>query len=215
MEYCFGDGDYPFYVHAKNTDLAVKLFTIEELLPEKYIAEQCYKNKKEETWYDDALRETLPKELRDDMYIPLYEVGEVKGKRKLEWIKNIPLMDCINVNYTLISDSKLLPMDKTFEETAVIGKSDNTEIQIKYTNKMQAREVFIEAERKRYELEKQRNKLDEQVQALKEDLRNKVKQLAALETYMGIYEDIVQLQKGNNADNEMPISIYQLKLYYG
>jgi hypothetical protein len=213
MEYCFGDGDHPFYVHAKNADIAVKIFTIEELLPEKYIAENCYTNKKEETWYDDALRESMPKELRDDMYIPMYEVREVKGKRKCILLKNIPLMACINVNYTLITDSKLLPMDETFNETAVVEKSDTTEIRINCTNKIQAREMFIEAKRKRYELEEQRDRLGEQLQALEEDLRNKVKQLAALETYMGIYEDIVQLQKGKNADDKMPISIYQLKLY--
>jgi hypothetical protein len=115
------------------------------------------------------------------------------------------LDECINVNYNDLTDTKYLPMPEE-QENAVIVTPDEKELYGTITSKVKAREMQNRTGRLKKELEKQKENLEKVI-------NGKIKTLYAIETYLGVYEEIEQLASGPAASPDEPITVYQQKCY--
>jgi hypothetical protein len=241
-EYTFGNYDtYSGYHHwhcnANTIELAIKLFKLECLWPETYLDKQ-YFNQLGEDGYRNTVRDEVtgiekPRNIPPDAFIPIYIIdNEKENKESEKWLKRhknlekfpgrwydqeplakLPLFDCIDVNYTALADTKLLPSPETQSGDLVEIPKENTALMEATISKPKAREYMFNIMKLQKELEEQRRDLAAQISKFEEIISEKKRILYAIETYMGLYEDVVQLKKGENADPDEPISVYQLKLF--
>jgi hypothetical protein len=81
------------------------------------------------------------------------------------------------------------------------------------SSKLQARTMYMDLAKKRYELERQRDEMYQQMKALEEQVERKRKAILAMESYLGIEGDVEQLLEGKNAPEKDKLYFYQQKLY--
>lgn len=111
--------------------------------------------------------------------------------------------------------------DKISSETAIIGKSTkNTllvlqgELERKRSKaELVAAFVSLEMEKRRAELEKMREKMYEVVAQFQKKLKKIMRVITTIELYLGIDEELFQIQEGEKAPQETPISFRQAVLY--
>jgi hypothetical protein len=228
MRFKFGaDPEYKYHVDisAKNIETAVKIFKVKELWPEQYIKSDT--RKRLERGYNDA-EVYVPVEIPEDAYIPVYIYDEEKedkiledlrkkkrGKQKRWWEREpdyrLPFFESINVDYNKILDTKYLPLQETGEESKEL--TENREMAKASSGKIAAREWENRMGKMKKELEEKKRNLENEIERFREILHGKVKILYAIETYLGVYEEIVQITDGKAASPEEPVTVYQQKCY--
>jgi hypothetical protein len=240
MRFRFGD-DYDRYleIESKTLENAIKLFKVQELWPEKYIAE-CFKKGLKKN-YNDA-GEYVYMNIPQEAYIPVFifdrkKEDELYEKWKKEKHKNrelkhwndfapvckLPLSECINVRYDELTDAKYLPLPVE-QENAVALQWGSQELADAAVSKVKARKMACRIGRQKKDIEKKMEDLTEQLEKQKESLqaeiekfqdiiRGKIKTLYAIETYLGVYEEITRLASGSAASPDEPITVYQQKCY--
>jgi hypothetical protein len=208
------------YITADNIELAIKIFNIQELYPEKYVSSKYIK----ESDYNSALNRyeyVFKKDPKISIHIR-YEDSNKKDK----FVKEILLSECINVSYNTnrtthlieyTSDEKEIEEQKEekfdIEQAKQLTKINVENKDITQYNKTELRTINDTILYKMKELEQTRYELSVMKRQLEKELNQKVKMLFILETYMGINESVYQLKKGTTADKDEPLSLYQLKLY--
>lgn len=127
---------------------------------------------------------------------------------------------------------KILFEDKAFEVDKNPLKSDNDEYALVHkANKAVLNSIHAELElqhkrveivrnicsimvqKKRNELDQIRRKLDEQLSVFQKEMGKIMKVIGMIELYLGIEEELYQLQEGIPADIDTPLSLRQLVLY--
>lgn len=211
--YQFGDGGHENYVSvvARSLDYAVKIFKLERLWPEQYVGKKWRVGSKERNEAGVWVYKTKP-----GAKIPVWEINnEGKDKKVLE----LDLIDCINVDYDTQREIKYLPEQKEENDENGEEGEDNKRLEIyarvreTMTGKMKARERMIEINKLKDELEAKIEDLDYEVRKFEEAISAKKKQLFAIETYLGMYEEVLGLKTGKRADDKERIAIYQQKCY--
>ena len=197
-------------VAAMNVDSAVKIFKLQSLWPEKYVWEKHKKGDEEENDAGEYLRDVV-----EGAKIPIYEYDHGKGK----YIKEIDLIDCINVDYSMERDVKYLPVFEIEDGEDGDGEDDKKDLEIYnkitagVTGKMKAREFMLEAGRMKKELERKISDIENEVEIFEEIIERKKKQLFAMETYLGMYEEVLPLKTGSPAQADEKIAVFQQKCY--
>jgi hypothetical protein len=109
-------------------------------------------------------------------------------------------------------DTKYLPLQAAAgnESHAVIESREMTQAS---SNKLAARECENRIGRLQKELERKKKKLELEVSKFREIIKGKLKTLYAIETYLGVYEEIEQIAWGEAASPDEPITVYQQKCY--
>jgi hypothetical protein len=213
---------------AKNLEFAIKLFKISVLFPEQYVDKKFFK--KGYDW-DSEMHTYIPKADLTNAYIPVYLYNEKleranydkwreskdKKAKLIRWsdakpLCTLSLQDCINVDYNQLTDTKFLPSPESSGNLPAEITS-NASLMEAVTHKLKARQWMTEVSKMREELTRKKDELYDQIQGFEKIIEGKRKTLFAIETYLGLHEDVVQLKQGASASEEEPISIYQMKLY--
>jgi hypothetical protein len=133
----------------------------------------------------------------------LREAAEViSGTRSIEEYSDIP-SDSINESHALMhkgSKESLLAMQKSLDE-----KSRRVEMIKKF--------VGYEMEKKKQELEAIREKLNGIMVEFKKKIEKVMRVITVIELYLGIEEELFQIQDGPKAKEDTPISFRQQVLY--
>jgi hypothetical protein len=227
MTFKFGDdsGSGHVDIEAKNLETAIKIFKVKIMWPEKYILSD--KQKVFTHDYNDA-GEYLPVDIPDDAYIPVFaydseeedKAHEEKGTKKRKYkfwhekepVYKLPFLESVNVDYNKMIDTKYLPLQEAAgdESRAVI---ESREIVQASGNKLAAREWENRMGRLQKELERKKEKMELEVNKFREIIKGKLKALYAIETYLGVYEEIEQIAWREQAYLDEPITVYQQKCY--
>ena len=211
--FVFGNSyDHSVSIQAKNLELAINVFKVQELFPENCVDEDYI----ESSDYDSDLRRNLYK-FKDNPMIPISIMDKDRNKT---FIKNISLYETIDVNYNVLSSVKMLEFNKskqiedTTPSTDLITINDLENINVSNTQDKKAlRKIHDLARKKQAELEHQKDKLTEIINKVHEELQQKIKLLYVIETYLGLKEEVYQLKEGKKASENEPLTIHQLKLY--
>jgi len=197
---------------SKSLEYAVKIFKLEELWPEKYVAKKYLIGNEYENEAGEHVYKTK-KEAKINVYID--DENEKKHWSTTKVVLELDLMECLNYDYNFDEkDETMLLTDGNEEE-----QEDKEAIEIykeikkTVTNKMVARQKMIDIHKMTMELEKQKDLLDEQIAQFEKIIEVKKKQLFAIETYLGLNEEIVVLSTGVKAKEEEKIAIFQQKCY--
>jgi hypothetical protein len=233
MKFQFGDGksydDYKI-IDASNLELAIKLFKLDVLWPERYVSYRvCPKDQRWNKYDKDSPflhieTDDLPKNLDPQtMKIPVFEIVPVPDDKrgrsrpdKMKWRVDLDVLDCINVDFSSLTPVKYLSAPTTGdggEDGTAVVEALNQNLVRSFTSKIQVREMVDSVMRKKNEIERLKRQLNEQLQALEDDISRKRKQIAAIETYLGTNEEIVTLIERQPAADAEPIFVYQMKLY--
>ena len=199
-------------IEAKNLEHAIKIFKVEELFPEQFVEKTFVKDYD----YDSNLSRNVYKFKKGPLiYVRATDKdGHVKEKAKI--LRKIPLEECIHVDFnsfipkrTLLEGPKIKEGEDSTETLPVVGSK--TEIQQCNKQELRARHDLIK--KKMSELEEARHALNESMALIKSELEAKGKMIYIIETYMGIHEEVIQLQEGQKAPEKEPLTLYQQVLY--
>jgi hypothetical protein len=214
-------------IEAKNLETAIKIFKIKEMWPEKYISSD--KEKILDWDYNDA-GEYIPVNIPEDAYIRVFvyddeeqnkayeerNKGVKKRKYKL-WsekdpVYKLPFIESINVDYNEMTNMKYLPLYELDGPGSqeIIKKQEITKAS---GNKMAAREWESRMGRLQKELERKKEELELEIEQFRNIISGKLKTLYAIETYLGVYEELEQIACGEVAALDEPITVYQQKCY--
>jgi hypothetical protein len=138
-------------------------------------------------------------------------------------VGELSLSEAINVDFQKLIPNQtvnLLAAPESKEEsksTALVEQKSlpiigNT-YQVSILNKVEMRKAHDALKIKEAELEAMRYQMREAIGVLKKELDKKIKAIYMIETYMGINEEVIQLSTGTDAPEEIPLALYQQKLY--
>jgi hypothetical protein len=214
-------------IEAKNLDTALKIFKVKVLWPEKYIKSDTQKVFNRD--YNDA-GEYLPVDIPNDAYIPVFSYDSEEEEKAYEerkksdkkrtykfWhekkpVYKLPFLESITVDYNEMIDTKYLPLQEAVgdESRAIVESREMTQAS---GNKLAAREWENRMGRLQKELERKKENLELEISKFREIIKGKLKTLYAIETYLGVYEEIEQIACGEAASPDEPITVYQQKCY--
>lgn len=215
-KFIFGSGDKRLPITALNLEAAIKVFKASVLFPEEYVGSE-YWMKSEEGYirdYDSALDRYIT-QFVDDAKIEVFEEGGDKLKKK---VTEILLNDCIDTEYSseitnsiplLSSPIKSNDAQEKVNLPVVSNKQSLSSIKEKKT----FREQHDLIKRKEYDLKQKQDELREAMALLQGRLSEIAKTVFMLETFMGIHEEVIQIQVGEQADEELPFTMFQQVLY--
>jgi len=193
-------------IKAKNLETAIKIFKIEVLFPESYVSFKHfeYENGYPQKKYDSQLGRYIPIFNTKNPTIPIFENDIL--------IKEIPLNENINIDYREMLHQKVyLPSPQSNDEKSLEVVGNTTAI--KNFSKIEIRQKHDEILKKQAVLELKKRELDAAMKALKDELNQKTKLIYIIETYLGIHEEIYQLNSGEKASEDEPLHLYQEVLY--
>jgi len=215
--FIFGDND-AVKIAADTVDIAIKLFKIQELFPEKFVDR---KDVVEKGWdgnpnsYTDVDKEW---KFKKDPKISVSEDTDDKRHsygRKL--IKKITLQECIEADYnTLIpkhtnlleSHSEGEKVEEPEQENQIISRQEVTG-----STKIELRMKMAELATAKQKYEVMVREMSAAVDVIRKELSFKMKILGVIETFLGVNENIIQICEGKAASEDEPLSLYQQTLY--
>lgn len=223
MKYIFGGSSHNPYsynsmtVEAKSLEFAVRKFILSAEIPEMYVGQAIfgkYDLKKDLYEIDEEkaagfARITIP--------VGIYE-KDSEGREKYKKIFDLDYQEVIDADFDrLISESmggvSSVPLIESDEKPSGVKNelvlSGLPEIR---TNR-EYRQVRDKIREKMAELERQKDELKAEVAALQEWMKSKYRVIEAIETYLGTHEEIVALIDGKERADDLPLHIYQQKLY--
>ena len=223
MKYLFGgEGEGPYKnktmtVDAKSVEFAVKKFILSVEYPERFVEQDIfaeYDREKNEYPVDEKKlagleKVTIPVFLRsedEDGKTVYKKVSDVDYREVLTSDFDRLISDCIGQGQTvpLIEDGSE-SLDKKNE--LILSSLPVIKNNVDYRN------VRNEINAKLAELERHKEEYERQLEILKEWMKSKYRVIEAIETYLGTHEDIVELIGGKERADELPLHIYQQKLY--
>lgn len=184
-------------VKAELLEDAVLEFSVTELYPEHYVKREMVSCIVEERpWpYDPVL------ELKDDASIEVYE--NVKGELRLATV--IPVSSVLHAS--IAEDRRLLP-GVTAEGTSLVENDEDRPL-----TKERVRAEMDTVLRRKMELEAQLDELKSRMAEMDRRLSDAAKTLRLMKNYAGVEAEVVQICDGAPADESVPLTVYQSKLY--
>ena len=224
MKYVFGGSSHNPYssnsmrIEAKSLEFAVRKFILSAEVPEKYVEQNIFGDydlksslyKIDKNKVSQAGRITIP--------VGIYEKND-EGREAYKKVRDLDFQEVLDADFDrLISESMggagSLPLLESDDQKAEEAKKEIVLAglpQIR-TNR-DYRQVRDKIREKMAELEKQKEELEAQVSALQEWMKSKYRVIEAIETYLGTHEEIVALVEDKERADELPLHIYQQKLY--
>lgn len=208
MRYWFGEYRKHTYMDAPSLEIAKKIFKATELFPEQYVSSK-YIIKNEECEYNWVL-ERYEHKFKPGALIPI-EICEDGW----ETVGSISLQECLDFSYDELKSTsqKYLPSEdesgREPEKLPVVGNSKALSLLSK--NDLRKKHDLIKV--KMNELEQARNDLVRAKTALQKELDAKKRVIYIIETFLGVSEEVIELKSGEKADESVPLSLYQQKLY--
>lgn len=225
-KFYFGQIDYNSYTHRCEIEADSLEFAILKFAYTKdifcYLNEECYKEGNYTYEYCDGsgYKYFFKDGVLENAHIDVIEKDEKKNEWKV--IKSIPYKELTSINFketelrlskekgstegstelmaqnkSSVTDYKNLPVEFSQGKVKTLGD---------YTN------VRIDIQRKIVELEQMKQELSDQISEMEKWLQSKYRVICAFETYLGTYEEVVELiGEGNTSDK--PIHFYQMVLY--
>lgn len=219
-EFIFGsDFEYNgdrLIVKAKNLRHAIKIFKAQELFPEKYVDKQFIKKKEYRSVFNRSIYTFNP---GSEPFIFIHTREKKPGSDHdyiYTLVDKISLEECINVDYRdILPAREALPagISEDVSGLPVPGNGNSEMVSVENNLKTKMRKKHDDMLLKKKELEKMVYGLVESLNAMKEDIAKKVKVITAIETYMGVHEDVVQLLEGEQAPSDVPLHVFQQVLY--
>lgn len=204
MKFVFGEHDSS-HIEAKNIEVAIKLFKISELYPEKYVDEE-YIESKEYISGQGYTYEFTPN--------PMISVMDEESNV----LRKIPLHECINVDYKsllpvasnlLEAPQKEKEQEEKGTDVLVIGNPTD----LPKHDKVALRAMNDQLLLRKKEMEMMMSQIHTSMSLIQEELTKKRKLLFILETYLGLNEEVLQIQEGQPAPEEENLSLYQQVLF--
>ena len=207
-------------IEATSLAHAIKAFKLEYLEPEKFVRSEFVDQTKTGETYDGDGYHNIMKEGMSPM-IDIHQRQEVDREHyedRWKKIGEVSLFECVNAEWSDINLGQLLLPGQVTDSTAlsVVGDDDDEkglQLTVKQMPRSLMREQMCQMQRMRYELEQKRRELTHRMDLIKAELKEKLKVLMCIETFMGLREEIVILQQGANADQMEPLHIHQLVCY--
>lgn len=220
MKFCFGEpaNRNNVIIEAKNLEVAIKIFKVSELFPEKCVSEIYWKKDPDGTYareYNDSLGRYIEQFKIDNPKIDIHEhIADYDWKK----VGTIGLNECINVNYNeFMPTSNLLPppVDPLAEPAKVttLPVVGNAAALSQVDNKLELRQKHDAIALKKHELELMVRKMSAAMAVLQDELKQKQKVIYIIETFLGVHEEVIQIQDGDPAPEGSKLSLYQQKLY--
>jgi hypothetical protein len=209
--YRFGRESYNDYVtiEAFNLAHAIRLFKNTILFPERYVAKKFIASEE----YNSKLKRSVYTIKGDNPFIQIrdHETKKLLGK--------VLLSECMDLELDLNVSTKLLtdgiqpqPNNNSPEQSEglqLIGVTESPAVM----GKQALQETQDALMLKKHELEALMQQVNASMDLLRDELTRKGKILLAIEAYMGLKEEVIQLHKGKSAPEEEPLHVYQQILY--
>lgn len=203
MKFTFGKNHHATTIEANSLKQAIKLFKVTELFPEQYVDDSYVKDAD----YDSELRRYHYTFKVEDPQIPIFSDDTQ--------IASVGLKECINVDFSSILPHKNLleaPQGDRKEENPLPVVHSATAL-ANTPHKVVLREQHDALLKKQAELEAMLSTHHKAMNALKDELSQKMKVVYVLETYLGIHEEITLIKEGTEASEDEPLTLFQQKLY--
>jgi len=234
--YVFGEGGpgETERIDAANLAQAIKLYKVKVLFPEKHVDKKYLDGYESNYWQCDT--KGMP-----DWEIT-FKVGvtpkigihvEVDNKGGRGWhrkkVGEVAYAECVDVDYSefIPKGVKALPApdidnvsieDEDDSEQAALMKRASIPVvgapsKLSLVNKTVMRAYMTKVRDMQRQLAQRVGELRLVADAMKAELKNKLKIIYALEVFLGVHEDVVQLLEGENEVEDTPLTIYQQTLY--
>ena len=216
IKYIFGDTyHHQHTIEANSLELAIKIFKTEVLYPEEFVNSKQVKERGQSNGRDELSYEgDHPYEFNTKN--PTISIFLWKEKGENKKVGQVSLAECLDVDFgTLLPARKMLEAPKGSEaegdsQLPVIGSQKEL---CSLGGKMEFRDKHMQLMLKKKELELMKDKLNEALEAMQNELTRKKRLLYAIETYMGINEEVYELAKGSKASEDEPLTVFQQVLY--
>ena len=228
MKFLFGNRDSNsshdyVIIEAHNLKHAIKIFKVSELFPEKYV-DKSFIAKKTNGYLDQEHNYDLDRyvsKLKAGAKIFVYEEKEVtkKSQNKYKKIHELTVEECINVDFrdilpqqNLLEAPQIVP-NKESESKELLPVIESSQAVTQVFSKQILRQKHDEILLKRAELKEMVSALNQSMDVLHKELQQKAKVIYVIETFMGIHEEIVQINNGQTASEDEPLTLFQQRLY--
>lgn len=206
MKFYFGESDSE-RIEGKTIEQAIKVYKISVLYPEKHVDKKYVKSSE----YNHAANR-YDYEFKPNPQIPIFDENQKK-------LGQVALYECVNVDFKslLPVSSNLLeaPKRETSEDEEhgtdliIIGNPED----LPKHDKVALRTMNDQLILKKREMEIMMRNIQASMDLIKKELKQKQKLFYILETYLGLKEEVIQIQEGDNAPEEEPLSLYQQLLF--
>ena len=224
MKFVFGGGSSNPYayksmkIEAKSLEFAVRKFILSAEVPEKYVEQYIFGKYNYTKDLYEIDEEKVAKFEKITIPVGIYE-EDSDGREKYKKIYDLDYQEVIDADFDrLINESMggatsvpLIEADG-WKESGVKNELMLSGFPQIRTNR-DYRQVREQIRERMAELDRQKEELKAQVSVLKEWMKSKYRVIEAIETYLGTYENIVALIEDKERADDLPLHIYQQKLY--
>lgn len=221
MKYYFGSeknkhSSHMITIEAFNLEFAIKKFYLEACdYPEKYVEQDIFQQGENNYDYEQGIYKIDENKLKalKKITIPVF----IKEDGAFKRISEVDYFELLNTDFDRLIESNIkcnIPTLLTDETQSTQNKNELicSGMPVIRNNK-DYRTVRNSIFSKMSELKKQQAELEKQVELLKKWMKSKYKVIEAIELYLGTKEEIVALIDNKERADELPLHVYQQKLY--
>ena len=221
MKYYFGSeknkhSSHMITIEAFNLEFAIKKFYLEACdYPEKYIEQDIFQQGENNYDYEQGIYKIDENKLKalKKITIPVF----VKEDGAFKRISEVDYFELLNTDFDRLIESNTKCNIPTLLTDGTKSAQNKNELIFSgmpvIRNNKDYRTVRNSIFSKMSELKKQQAELEKQVELLKEWMKSKYKVIEAIELYLGTKEEIVALIDNKERADELPLHVYQQKLY--
>lgn len=221
MKYYFGSeknkhSSHMITIEAFNLEFAIKKFYLEACdYPEKYVEQDIFQQGENNYDYEQGIYKIDENKLKalKKITIPVF----VKEDGAFKRISEVDYFELLNTDFDRLVESNIKCNIPTLLTDGTQSAQNKNELIFfgmpVIRNNKDYRTVRNSIFSKMSELKKQQAELEKQVELLKEWMKSKYKVIEAIELYLGTKEEIVALIDNKERADELPLHVYQQKLY--
>lgn len=221
MKYYFGSeknkhSSHMITIEAFNLEFAIKKFYLEACdYPEKYVEQDIFQQGENNYDYEQGIYKIDENKLKalKKISIPVF----VKEDGAFKRISEVDYFELLNTDFDRLIESNIKCNIPTLLTDGTQSTQNKNELIFSdmpvIRNNRDYRTVRNSIFSKIAELKKQQAELEKQVGLLKEWMKSKYKVIEAIELYLGTKEEIVALIDNKERADELPLHVYQQKLY--
>ena len=221
MKYYFGSeknkhSSHMITIEAFNLEFAIKKFYLEACdYPEKYIEQDIFQQGENNYDYEQGIYKIDENKLKalKKITIPVF----IKEDGAFKRISEVDYFELLNTDFDRLIESNTKCNMPTLLTDGTQSAQNKNELIFSgmpvIRNNRDYRTVRNSIFSKMSELKKQQAELEKQVELLKEWMKSKYKVIEAIELYLGTKEEIVALIDNKERADELPLHVYQQKLY--
>lgn len=221
MKYYFGSkknkhSSHMITIEAFNLEFAIKKFYLEACdYPEKYIEQDIFQQGENNYDYEQGIYKIDENKLKalKKITIPVF----IKEDGAFKRISEVDYFELLNTDFDRLIESNTKCNMPTLLTDGTQSAQNKNELIFSgmpvIRNNKDYRTVRNSIFSKMSELKKQQAELEKQVELLKEWMKSKYKVIEAIELYLGTKEEIVALIDNKERADELPLHVYQQKLY--